>query len=938
MAYNPFNIFRRNQKALFAVLTVFIMFMFTLSSGVQNGDFFETFGRWLGASKGEVVCTIDGHRITSRDLSGGTRGLEFRRLIANRFMYNAADEAIRELRATASQMRDKLSPQGQKMADAMERIFLEMLQGPLDQQSAMMARFDPAGYERKRQEDVSRAIQFTEYVSDAPGKEEDKAAARAYRTALILTRMLREAPRDQYFVNAPNKTRADLIDFLLWAKKADQLGIRFSRDDVKRLIQQDFFNSFRSDVQVRKRLQEMTGFTMELCLDALADEFRVRAAQEAVLGPGARYHRAPLLTTPYEAFEFYRDQCSPTTYKALAVPVAAYLDRVTGEPTEAELKELYDKYASDEPNPKNETPGFKTPRRIEVAFIGLTGEEPYYKKLAEEQIKFGEVMAQASGALTVPVPGVGPEWLAGLAGPLSLKAPAVDAAYAAKVKEFDFQRQQNYEKSSLTPRSRFSSLEADDPILPTNAVRPGVVAATLGAMIGQTAGGGSPGAAVALAMAAPLAYEQRQRVAIGMPLVLGACPSPALFPTLIGGAVAYRVREPKPLPIEALRPELLKETIDKRAHVLAFGDRRPIGPGTEPEKGDVARFTDELKKLSEDGRPKDRAAVEKYVKDFIATRGLTTFGKSLAPHDEWTLEDDPGLAPLVAAQRMSLLLSRGPHGGEYMPFGRSFFWTTDFDRETFTPRRVPSSGLFAAETYPPQEPDSRSGQMRYVVWRTEDLAPKKVDRLAARAALKAAWKRIKARELALKEANALADKIRASTGTNDVALERLLSDLYFDLVRDVKDPKLVARVKEFTIDNVAPLVMRPGKFGQLELGRFGLAESNDIPYPTPEMATALVENRDKGFKTVLVLPDAPKDTFYVTVLMKRELKRTDEFQRDVVSPLGTARDVLELYRAETIKRARDTVLELLKKEFKYEVTDEQKKKLEESTKSGSRDD
>jgi hypothetical protein len=33
MAYNPFNIFRRNQKALFAVLTVFIMIMFTLQSG-----------------------------------------------------------------------------------------------------------------------------------------------------------------------------------------------------------------------------------------------------------------------------------------------------------------------------------------------------------------------------------------------------------------------------------------------------------------------------------------------------------------------------------------------------------------------------------------------------------------------------------------------------------------------------------------------------------------------------------------------------------------------------------------------------------------------------------------------------------------------------------------------------------------------------------------
>ena len=52
MAYNPFNIFRRNQKALFAVLTVFIMIMFTLSSGIQGGDFFDTFSRWMGGKSG----------------------------------------------------------------------------------------------------------------------------------------------------------------------------------------------------------------------------------------------------------------------------------------------------------------------------------------------------------------------------------------------------------------------------------------------------------------------------------------------------------------------------------------------------------------------------------------------------------------------------------------------------------------------------------------------------------------------------------------------------------------------------------------------------------------------------------------------------------------------------------------------------------------------
>jgi hypothetical protein len=453
-------------------------------------------------------------------------------------------------------------------------------------------------------------------------------------------------------------------------------------------------------------------------------------------------------------------------------------------------------------------------------------------------------------------------------------------------------------------------------------------------MVGQTAGLGNPIAAAGLAVAAPLAYEQRERVALGVPFVLGALPNPALLQTMIGGAVAFRAREPKLLPIEALRPELLKETINKRAKVLAFGERRnPMDPRAEGEKGDVTRFIEELKKLSDEGKPKDKAAVEKYIKEFIAARGLTHFGASTDARDEWSLEDDPKLAALVDAQKMSLLLARGPHGGEYMPFGRSFFWKDDFDFNTFSTRRSATNGLYVAETYPPQEPEARPGQPRYVVWRTEDIAPRGRSLPQALDDVKAAWRRIKARELAQKEANAIADKIRADGATNDVALERPLNDLYYGLLRDVRDPKVVSQIRKFRIDNVAPLVV---SFPQMR--RFAITESNDIPYPTPEMTTALLDNRDKGFKTVLVLPDAPKDTYYVAALTNRTVKRPDDFRTDVFSPIGQAREILDLYRADTVKKARDSVVELLKKEFKYEETEEQKKKLDENAKSGSRGD
>jgi hypothetical protein len=864
------------------------------------------------------VCKIDGRKITTRDLDGGPRSLQFRRLMANRFMFKAANETVFELRNSANQQREKLSPGlGQQMTQEVETAF--QLLAMTDPQTRKFAKtfFD-------------RALQTTELVIRSPNaKEDDKAVARAYQAALTLGITL-QGSNGQYFVNAPSKTRRDEIEFLLWQKKADQLGIRYGREDVKRLIQHEFADSFspKADVAVRKELQEMKGFTMEGCLDALADEFRVRAAQTAVLGAGARYHSALALTTPYEAFEFYREQCSPTTYDILAVPDALFLDKVTGEPTTTELNELYAKYQNDEPNPKSETPGFKTPRKIEVGYLGITGEEPYYKKLAEEQIKAGEVMAKASGALTVPLPGMGGAWGALVAGPLSLKEPAVDAAYQDRVREFEFERDVRFARPDMVVRD----------LLPSSVARPGVAAAVLGAMVGQTAGHGSPVAATLIATAAPIGYEIRDRVKVGLPLVLGGVPGPGLLPAAVGGAAAAVLSEPKPLPVEALRADLLTATIDKRAKVLAFGGKRDasgIQGEKEAEKGDVNRFIEELKKLSDDGKPKDKAPAEKYIKEFIAARGLDPqyCGGSKAPADEWALQDDPGLAQLVSAQKLSLSVG-SPHGNEYMPFGRSFFWKTEDAR---TQRRVPSSGLYLAEAYPPGESEPRFGLPRYVVWRTKDEASAKRDRNVAKDALKDAWKRIKARELARKEADAIAEKIRTSPAAGEADIEGFVRDQYYGLLKDVRDPKVIERLKTFKVDNVAPLTI-PSQVGLGQLKPFGLPESNDIPYPTPEMATALLENRDKPVKTVLVLPDAPKDTFYVAVLTKRTLKQPHEFQLDAYSSRGQAREILGLYQAETIKKARDSVLDLLKKEFRYEETDAQKAKLDENAKSGGRGD
>lgn len=932
MAYNPFNIFRRNQKALFAVLTVFIMIMFTLSSGVAGGDFFDTFSRWLGAKGSkEAVCKIDGHAVTVNELDGGPRSVQFKRVMANRFMYYAASQASSELLNYANQQRPRLSPAGQEMADGASGMLglLGMLNDPRFRNSPQaMGMLSRVGQ-------VEQEVQRMATAPEGTVRAEDRDVAAVYKTVFNLYGIL-QGGNEHYFFNAPNRTRRDLIEFLLWEKKADQLGIRFSKDDAKRLIQTEFYNFFKDDSKIRAQLQKTQGFNMDACLEAIATEFKVRAAQAAVLGNAGKRGGAPAFTTPYETFEFYREQTSPAIYEVISVPAAGFVDRVPGQPSESEIADLYKKYADDEPNPRKDTPGFKEPRKLSIAFFGVTGEEPYYKKLAEEQIKVGEVMAKASGALTTPLPGAMNAWVAAAAAPLTLKEPAVAAAYAGYTSQFKNVMKNEYSSSLVFTRD----------ILETHWAKPGTAAAAVGAFVGQSAGMGHPAAAAAITMTAPIAYEQRSRAAVGTPLVLGWVPGPGLMPNLVGAVAFSAEREPKPLPIESQRAELLKNTITSRAKALAFGASDPMSfapPGPTTEKGDLERFIEELKKLSENDKPKDRAATDKYIKDFLAARGIAGPTASTAPRDEFSIEDDPALAPLVKAQKDSLRAARGAHGmgpEPYMPFGQSFFWTSRFDGAQM--RRVPTSGTFLGELYPPRDRGTgEEGRVHYVYWRTEDVPAKKTTASAARPAVIAAWKRMKARELANARANALSDAIRATPSTDPALLTSSLIQKHFELQAEFSDPKAKERTKRFTINGVAPLTSGPmnpmtGQGGGLM--QFQLPDSDNIPFTTGEMEKLLIDNRDKPAKTVLVFTDSAKDNYYVATLIRRDMRTPGEFKSDVYSQFGRSRQILQMAQGDAAGKARASVLELLKKEFKYEETEEQKKKLDENAKSGGRSD
>jgi hypothetical protein len=426
-----------------------------------------------------------------------------------------------------------------------------------------------------------------------------------------------------------------------------------------------------------------------------------------------------------------------------------------------------------------------------------------------------------------------------------------------------------------------------------------------------------------------------------------------------------------------MKPELIKTVLDRKAKELMREDlAKFIQELHKPNQileaslaiaiTDPVKYFAEVRKLSDPTKPKTPeqvAALDKYIKDFVTTRGIQMGSSSPAPgappgsppvlRDEWTLEEDPGLQPLVIAQKESLKQAKSFHGGEYIPFGRKFFWAESFTMQGR--QRVPTTGLYVAQFYPeerltPPDPFSGGGSTKpqYVVWRTADQPAAPTDFIAARDSVRAAWKKLKARELAQAKANTIAQTIQTSS-TAPALLPQLLNDEVFRLRDQVSDPKARDRVRKFVLKDVAPLapaerfsdMSNPFGPSRPQLGGvqpFILPESEDIPFPTKDMEKALLDNRDKPPKTVFVLPDAGQDTFYIVTLLRRDMKDAEDFKNNVYSQFGGARRaVTQMFLFETMRKSRLTLLELLKKEFKYEETEEQKKKLDENAKSGGRD-
>lgn len=921
MAYNPFNVFRRNQKGLFAILTVFVMIMFVLSFG--QGDFFSWLPGLVGANRGDTMAKIDGDKVTDADLGQ----INMNRSLASDFMIgsldiasNKMDNYLKESIGQASRENKQFFLSFLRVRNSPEpyvdfqRMVQEMFGGQMNVNDELLRMILPSlanqpdfpqRVERNRNQTLA-AVRGTlsTLIGTAGTSKEDLDIAKTAMNLMELDLKRIFDIRNGYFTHKTSDEAANqaAFEFELWLRKAKQLGINFSAEDARRLYLDEFFNQIDNDaiVNMEKNVfSNRTNYSREVVFKALADEFKVRVAQNAVLGRGQAIQVFP---TSWDTFEYYRKECDGATYALFSVPAENYISRVTDTPHSSEMNEIYRKYRSVEADPAGDNLGLREPRRLKIGWIEVKGDEAYYKKAGEASLALGEAHAKAVFAAMLPVSGTG----FGL-----LTAPAVwnltDGALTGAYSAYKQEQQQKIDLTWFSPTSR---VELQD----VHVAQPEIVAAMVAASGGAFATGGGP--AFAAEMMVERARQKDREGRMRALAILMTMPSPA-GTGLLGSHLAMWATLPRPIPLGAIRHELVEKVKAEATKKAAVRD--------------VEMFQTEVAKL---GEKTDKAEANAYIAKYVAERGLK-FGESKDFHDQYTLGDDAGLEPLVAKSK------RG-HMGLDVPlqFGRAFFF--EQDPTGMSRREVETKKLFDPKPFPESGGalTIREGEANYLAWRAaEQAAASPTSQEKATPRIIDLWKRMKARKLAEKAAEGEAKKLRETLSVRSASdlltatIFGAFSQMHVDYQAQFTDFNDKTRSSFFTIDNVSPISMTAPAIPTFQPPQpqpFQLRPKTQMPYPTFEMQETLLENKDKPFGTTLVLHEKSKDRFYVTVLMDRQFRHYNamdlhaKFMTDAYTGLGDLTQVLrgQLRREETLAAVKNAIL-LLKAEFK--VTDESDK-------------
>ncbi|MFM2096221.1 MAG: hypothetical protein RIS70_3345 [Planctomycetota bacterium] len=174
----------------------------------------------------------------------------------------------------------------------------------------------------------------------------------------------------------PAQRDDDILDKLILARKAEEMGIvvsdqavsdylaKFCDEQVAPAEQQRMVNELLSDRRAR------------LSSDQIFEQIRTEIAARTV---GNIAFAGVPISTPATVWKYYNRVNRRVQVELLPLAVADYVDK-TREPSEAEVKELYEKHKNQPPFPSSPEPGFRRRKQIAIRYFKVD-----YDKLLEEE-------------------------------------------------------------------------------------------------------------------------------------------------------------------------------------------------------------------------------------------------------------------------------------------------------------------------------------------------------------------------------------------------------------------------------------------------------------------------------------------------------------------------------------------------------------------------
>ncbi len=237
----------------------------------------------------------------------------------------------------------------------------------------------------------------------------------------------------------------------------------------------------------RAALNRRGGFTEDDLYSALDAEFRVRAAQSAVLGQtavrGGPLSRLP--DAPYDYYQFYKDQTANARFGVVSIPVENYLPLVTATPTEGELRDIFRKYRDKEPNPALPTPGLREPRRLKLGYLEAKGNEPFYKAAASDALPKIEANLKLLAALSPALGGTSVANALAAVSVLNESDTQLQKEYQSAQQQF---RRELESEFYVKPALTYSAVQVID----TSVTKPVNLVLTVGAVAGSFLTNGTP--------------------------------------------------------------------------------------------------------------------------------------------------------------------------------------------------------------------------------------------------------------------------------------------------------------------------------------------------------------------------------------------------------------------------------------------------------------